>query len=147
MAYEKKFTEKIREAKDADELIDLARNEGIDLSKQQANEIYDYVNAKQGEISDEELDNVTGGGCSLPPDSGATPLFKVGQIVYYSEVLDGKHALRVIIDKVSSSRVKDHWINGTRSYWEYEVHGIDGKMIYGNKRTCYEPCLSLTKDE
>ncbi len=61
---ENKFTaeqiEKAKQAKSAEELITLAKENKIELSAEEAKEYFERLN-KSGEISDEELDNVAGG--------------------------------------------------------------------------------------
>ena len=53
---------KAKEAKSAEELVSLAEENGVKLTKEEAEEYFAQLN-KSGEISDEELDNVAGGGC------------------------------------------------------------------------------------
>lgn len=54
--------EKARQAKSAEELLDLAKENGIELPEDEAKAHFEQLN-KSGELSDEELDNVSGGGC------------------------------------------------------------------------------------
>ena len=54
----KEMLEKAKEAKSAEELMALARENGIDLPEEKAEEVYRKLSA---ELSDEELDNVAGG--------------------------------------------------------------------------------------
>ena len=62
-----KFTpeliEKAKEAKTPDELMSLAKENGIELTEESAAAYFDRLNPKTGELSDSELDNVSGGGC------------------------------------------------------------------------------------
>ena len=62
-----KFTpeliEKAKEAKNPDELMSLAKENGIELTEESAAAYFDRLNPKAGELSDSELDNVSGGGC------------------------------------------------------------------------------------
>ena len=50
------------QAKSVEELLKLAEAYGYEVSKEEAEEIYAELN-QEGELSDEELDNVAGGGC------------------------------------------------------------------------------------
>ncbi len=63
---ENKFTsellEKAKLAKSAEELIALAKENGTELTEEEANTYFAKLN-KNGEISDDELDSVSGGGC------------------------------------------------------------------------------------
>ena len=53
---------KAREAKSAEELLAMAKENDIELTGEQAKEYYDRLHAT-GELADDELDNVAGGGC------------------------------------------------------------------------------------
>ena len=76
MNISKELFEKEKQAKTAEELLEMAKAENIELSAEQAAKAFAELN-KAGELSDEELDNVSGG-CG----SGDEPLFAVGQWVY-----------------------------------------------------------------
>ncbi|MCH5200780.1 MAG: hypothetical protein J1F60_07440 [Oscillospiraceae bacterium] len=52
---------KAREAKSAEELLSLAKENNIELTEDEAKEYYDRLHAT-GELSDDELDSVAGGG-------------------------------------------------------------------------------------
>lgn len=54
--------EKAKQAKSAEELLALAKENGIELTENGAKAYFEQLN-RSGEISDEELDNVSGGGC------------------------------------------------------------------------------------
>ena len=62
---ENKFTpeliEKAKEAKTPDELMSLAKENGIELTAESAASYFERLNSKTGELSDSELDNVSGG--------------------------------------------------------------------------------------
>ena len=76
MNVSKELIEKAIQAKTAEELIEMAKTENIELSAEEAAKALAELH-KAGELSDEELDNVSGG-CG----SGDEPLFAVGQWVY-----------------------------------------------------------------
>ena len=76
MNISKELIEKAKTAKTAEELLEMAKEESIEMSAEQAAEYFATIHAS-GELSDEELDNVSGG-CG----SGDEPLFTVGQWVY-----------------------------------------------------------------
>ncbi|MCM1023705.1 MAG: Nif11-like leader peptide family RiPP precursor [Prevotella sp.] len=54
--------EKARQAKSAEELSALAKENGIELSEDETKAYFEQLN-KSGELSDDELDSVAGGGC------------------------------------------------------------------------------------
>ncbi len=58
----KEMFEKAKEAKSVEELMSLAKENGMELSKESATAYFEEMH-KSGELSDEELDNVAGGGC------------------------------------------------------------------------------------
>ena len=53
--------EKAKQAKTAEELIALAKENGAEMTPEEANTYFAQLNPKTGELSDDELDNVAGG--------------------------------------------------------------------------------------
>ena len=54
---------KAKEAKSVEELIALAKENGVELDEESAKAYFDRLHPKTGEVSDDELENVSGGGC------------------------------------------------------------------------------------
>lgn len=54
--------EKARQTGSVEELLSLAKENEIELSEDEAKAYFEQMN-KSGELSDDELDNVAGGGC------------------------------------------------------------------------------------
>jgi len=54
---------KAKQAKSVEELLTLAKESGVEMTAEQAQEYYTQLNQKSGELADDELDNVAGGGC------------------------------------------------------------------------------------
>ena len=54
---------KAKEAKSVEELITLSKENGIELNEEDAIMYFEQLNAKKGELSDDELEDVAGGGC------------------------------------------------------------------------------------
>ena len=81
MNISKELIEKAIQAKTAEELLEMAKAQHIELTEEQAAKAFAELN-KAGELSDEELDNVAGG-CASPYQSGDTPLFNSGDRVKY----------------------------------------------------------------
>ena len=52
---------KAREAKSVEELMALAKETGIELTEEDAKMYFEQLSSKKGELSDDELDNVSGG--------------------------------------------------------------------------------------
>ena len=53
---------KAKAAKTAEELLALAKENGMELSEEEAKNLFAKLHA-EGELADEELSNVSGGGC------------------------------------------------------------------------------------
>ena len=77
MNISKELLEKGTTAKSAEELLEMAKTEKIELTEEEAAKAFAELN-KTGELSDEELDNVAGG-CGDSNKSGDTPKYSVGQ--------------------------------------------------------------------
>ncbi|MDY3095560.1 MAG: hypothetical protein SOW53_04080, partial [Eubacteriales bacterium] len=60
MNISKELIEKAKTAKSAEELLELAKTENINFTAEEAAKAFDGLN-KNGELSDEKLDNVSGG--------------------------------------------------------------------------------------
>lgn len=81
MNISKELLERAKTAKTAEELLAMAKAESVELTEEQAVKAFAELN-KTGELSDEELNNVSGGGCGDPETPGE-PKFNVGDRVYY----------------------------------------------------------------
>lgn len=76
----KELIEKIKECNNKNELDNLLKENNIVLKEEELNKYYSLINEK--EISDNELDSVSGGcGEFDRKDSGSTPKFSVGEKV------------------------------------------------------------------
>ena len=54
---------KAKTARNVEELTAVAKDSGIELTLEQAQVYFTRLNPPSGELADEELDNVAGGGC------------------------------------------------------------------------------------
>ena len=54
---------KAKAAKSVEELLELAKASNVELSEEQAKEYFAKLNPTKGELSDDDLDDVSGGGC------------------------------------------------------------------------------------
>ena len=63
MKMNKELFDQARQAKSTEELIALAKENDVELSDEQANAYFAKLNSENGELGDDELDNVAGGGC------------------------------------------------------------------------------------
>lgn len=55
--------EKAKQTKSVEELLSLAKENGVEMNEEQANAYFAQLHKASGEIADDELDNVAGGGC------------------------------------------------------------------------------------
>ena len=89
MKISKELLEKAKTAKTAEELLAMAKAEKIELTEEEATKAFAELN-KNGELSDEELDNVAGG-CE-----GRTPKFSVNDRVSHKGS-DGKEVYGTVV--------------------------------------------------
>lgn len=59
----KELIEKAKQAKSAEEILALAKGNGVSMTEEQAKAYFEQFHPVSGEISDDELENVAGGGC------------------------------------------------------------------------------------
>ena len=90
MRFTNEIIEKVKTAKSAEELLEMAKAENIELTEAQAAKAFAEL-SKNGELSDEELDNVAGGGCG-----GRTPKFSVNDRVSHKGS-DGKEVYGTVV--------------------------------------------------
>ena len=68
MKLNKELLTKAKAAKTVGELMALAKENGTELTEESAKAYFEQLHPKTGELSDEELDNVAGGGCNAKDD-------------------------------------------------------------------------------
>ena len=117
----KELVAKAKEAKTSEELMALAKEAGIDMTEESAALAFEQLNSKTGELSDSELDNVSGG-CGGGYDAGRPhPQFAVGETVLYIHSWLG--ATRIT---ATGKVVKRSYENGA---WYYTLKIHDGSTI------------------
>ena len=126
MKISKELLEKAKTAKTAEELLAMAKAEKIELTEEEATKAFAELN-KNGELSDEELDNVAGG-CE-----GRTPKFSVNDRVSHKGS-DGKEVYGTVV-RIGQEKyyyvyyvVDDGDIMG-RPYYESELTPVGGGGI------------------
>lgn len=77
--FSSEWIKKARQAKSAEELLALAGENGVEMTAEEAAAYYAKLNPAPGELADEELDNVAGGGCGGDRNDFQWP--KVGDLV------------------------------------------------------------------
>ena len=121
MELTKELVAKAKEAKTSEELMALAKEAGIDMTEESAALTFEQLNSKTGELSDSELDNVSGG-CGGGYDAGRPhPQFAVGETVLYIHSWLG--ATRIT---ATGKVVKRSYENGA---WYYTLKIHDGSTI------------------
>ena len=55
--------EKAKAAKSAEELLSIAKESGVEMTADEAATYFAQLNPKSGELNDDDLDSVAGGGC------------------------------------------------------------------------------------
>ena len=75
----KELMRKAREAASTEELMELAGSENVELTEEKAKKLFAGLHT-EGELSDNELENVAGGGCSGAPEY-VLPSYSEGEIV------------------------------------------------------------------
>ena len=68
MEYNKELIETARKAGSPEELLAFAKKNGVEMTGEDAKNYFDQLHPKTGELSDDELDNVAGGGCNAKDD-------------------------------------------------------------------------------
>ena len=121
MEMNKELLEKAKEAKTPDELMSLAKENGIELTAESAASYFERLNSKTGELSDSELDNVSGG-CGGGYVAGRPhPQFAVGESVLYIHSWLGATRITATGKVVKRSYENDGW------YYTLKIH--DGSEI------------------
>ena len=88
MNFNAEMIEKAKVAKTAEELYEIAKSEGVEMTADEAATYFAQLNPKSSELSDDDLDNVSGG-CGTQ----YTPKFAVGDHVLKRGLIvcDRKH--------------------------------------------------------
>ncbi len=101
---------KAKRAQSASELMHMAHESGMAMTADEAQRYFDMLHPAAGVLSDDELDNVSGGGCGgggNTKDDGTTaaepepapepaPLFEIGELVLYKASPDRSNPCTVL---------------------------------------------------
>lgn len=112
MNYTSEMIEKARLAGNPEELLALAKENGMEMTAEEAQKNFALLHPQDGEIADNELDNVSGGGCGGGGEDRPAPRFKIGATVWYYTLSFG----RKIEDKGQITRRR--YENGG---WMYQI--------------------------
>ena len=136
MEFTKEMIEKAKAAKSVEELAEIAKAEGIELTAEEAKMHFDELH-KTGELSDEELDNVAGGGCFEPDYK-----YEVGDWVIVNRHIidDGEHKCHrsYVIERRDYGRAgRFYWGKNTNEPFDHAR--FYEKWILGKGQVCYGP--------
>lgn len=121
MELNKELLAKAKEAKTPEELLALAKENGAELTEESAKAYFDRLHPQTGELSDSELDNVSGG-CGGGYVAGRPhPQFGVGESVLYICGWLGGDRITASAKVVKRSYGNDAW------YYTLKIH--DGSEI------------------
>lgn len=134
MKFTKEMIEKATSAKSAEELAEMAKAEGVELTTEEAEKYFAEL-SKTGELSDEELDNVSGGGCFGPDYK-----YEIGDWVIvdrsYNDQGEYKKHRSYIIEGRSSGRAgRLYW--GLNTNYPYDHSKFYEKWILGKGQVCF----------
>ena len=93
MNISKELLKKAKQAKTAEELLEMAKAEKVELTEEEAAKAFEELN-KNGELSDEELDNVAGGCDGFKPTKWK---YNVGDCVIIKEQVYSKSDFTAVI--------------------------------------------------
>lgn len=131
MELTKELVAKAKEAKTSEELMALAKEAGIDMTEESAALAFEQLNSKTSELSDSELDNVSGG-CGGGYDAGRPhPQFAVGETVLYIHSWLGAQRITATGKVVKRSYENGAW------YYTLKIHdGSTIKMVESHVMKC-----------
>ena len=134
MKLTKELMKKAKAAESAEELLELAKAEGVDATVEEAEKAFAELHTA-GELADEELDNVSGGWCAKPVyTSGVespeevTYCFNVGEQVLV-KVWGNEKRAGVIAERYP---YEDYSVNPYRYYPYYRVTFSEGAILEVN---------------
>ena len=133
MNISKELIEKAKTAKSAEELLEMAKAENIELTEEEAAQAFAKMN-KNGELSDEELDNIAGG-C----EGGASPQkFSVNDRVSHKGS-DGKAVYGTVVRIGQEKYYYVYYVvdDGETTEKEYDVNALTPFGVEGiNPEIC-----------
>ena len=125
--------EKAKAAKSVEELLELAKANGVEMTADEAATYFAQLNPKSGELDDDDLDNVAGGAgsCGDPTNKDLFPensklRYKRGPCVCGNNVWIAKYSWSIelrsnVITPTCSScgRTKRDYLRGSRDMSDY----------------------------
>ena len=127
MKVNKELLEKAKTAKSVEELLELAKEENIDMTEEEAAKVFVGLH-KSGEMSDDELDNVAGGGCGGDDNSSPDGRAKSESAVVFMYTVG--QTVNAIGWSINEGTIKETVVKKVKSYYypyykvEYKSGGI-----------------------
>lgn len=124
--------EKAKQANSPEELSALGKENGIELAEEEAENYFELLH-KSGELADEELDNVSGGGC----------YYKDGRLVVTALYKCERWTCKDCGKEVSSSLAEHNYhictATGEQRYWDRACKNCKMKTNKGARMLCNHP--------
>ena len=120
--------EKAKTARSAEELLSLAKENGVEMTKEEAAQYFALLNPASGEMADDELENVAGGGCSVKVSGHKSTVVSSGVSCFNGCYQNGMFWDN--INAVYIPKKKDN--EGLRKLW----HGMAAVSEMGCKNCC-----------
>ena len=122
---------KAKEANSVEELITLAKENGIELNEEDAIMYFEQLNAKKGELSDDELSDVSGGGCETKVDGK-----KYTVVTSHCKCFTGQYLCNIASNAMWEERFSIRFDNyDIRTTW-YRHSGNNGGQEVKGSNTC-----------
>ena len=120
MKFSNEMIEKAKTAKTAEELLQMAKAEKIELTEEEAAKAFAELH-KMGELSDEELDNVSGGCSSYSPSGKARSR---DEVVFLYETGQTVEIYNTPFGTTKTARITCKFVRYSNS-WYYPYYGVE----------------------
>lgn len=115
--------EKARGAQNAEELLTLAKESGIELTREEAEAKLALLHPADGELADSELDNIAGG-CGGSGSKTPEPKYHGGQKVAFEHLAFPGKTLEGRIRACEYRPYSFAGNTGTKSEWVYTINDV-----------------------
>ena len=122
---------KAKEAKSVEELMALAKENGIELNEEDAKMYFEQFNSKKGELSDDELDAVAGGGCETKVDGKEYTV-----VTSHCKCFTGQYLCNIASNAMWEETFSIRFDNYDRRKIWYRHSGTNGGQEVKGSNTC-----------
>jgi len=128
---------KAKEAKSAEDLLVLAEKNGIELTKEEAKNYFAELHPS-GELADDELDNIAGGGCGVYTSNddllvGMYNQCDLFECFYCGRPYDGEHKHRCHDEKTGELVFRENECHNCK-HSNGKIHGPKSLFFYACTR-------------